>query len=321
MRSWHILNAEPENYSGEAVEILKSVGTVDLSQKTRADLKLALQDVDVLIVRLAFQLTEDIFRAAPNLRVIVTATTGLDHIDLEAAERHGVKVLSLRGEVDFLRSIPATAELTWGLLLALTRNIPAAYSSVLKGEWDRDRFKGHDLAGKRLGILGLGRIGRIVARYGLAFSMKVAAFDPMVQNWVEGVERMKSMGELLQIADILTVHVPLYHDTVGLIGGHELELLPTGAWLINTSRGDIVNVPGLISALESGQLAGVAVDVVSMERSDLLEKSALLQYARTHKNLIITPHIGGASYESMAATEIFMARKLVNYLATLERPL
>ena len=319
MRSWHILNAEPENYSAEAVEILQSVGKVDLSQKTRANLITALQDVDVLIVRLAFQLTEDVFRAAPNLRVIVSATTGLDHIDLEAAERHGVKVLSLRGEVDFLQSIPATAELTWGLLLALTRNIPAAYSSVLNGEWDRDRFKGHDLAGKRLGILGLGRIGRIVARYGLAFGMKVAAFDPTAQNWVVGVERIDSMAGLLQIADVLSVHVPLNSDTVGLIGGREFELLPVGALLINTSRGDIVNEPALILALQSGQLAGAAVDVLSMERSDLFEKSALLQYARTHKNLIITPHIGGASYELMAATEIFMARKLVNYLATLER--
>ena len=319
MRSWHILNAEPENYSAEAVEILQSVGKVDLSQKTKANLITALQDVDVLIVRLAFQLTEDVFRAAPNLRVIVSATTGLDHIDLEAAERHGVKVLSLRGEVDFLQSIPATAELTWGLLLALTRNIPAAHSSVLNGEWDRDRFKGHDLAGKRLGILGLGRIGRIVARYGLAFGMKVAAFDPTSQNWVVGVERIDSMAGLLQIADVLSVHVPLNSDTVGLIGGREFELLPVGALLINTSRGDIVNEPALILALQSGQLAGAAVDVLSMERSDLFEKSALLQYARTHKNLIITPHIGGASYESMAATEIFMARKLVNYLATLER--
>ena len=319
MRSWHILNAEPENYSGEAVEILKSVGTVDLSQKTRANLTAALQDVDVLIVRLAFQLTEDVFKAAPNLRAIVTATTGLDHIDLEAAERHGINVLSLRGEVDFLQSIPATAELTWGLLLTLTRNIPAAFSSVLNGEWERDRFKGHDLAGKRLGILGLGRIGRIVARYGLAFGMKASAFDPTAQNWVDGVERMESLTGLLQVADVLSIHVPLNPDTVGLIGGRELDLLPAGALLINTSRGDIVNEPALITALQSGQLAGAAVDVVSMERIDLLEKSALLQYARAHKNLIITPHIGGASYESMAATEIFMARKLVNYLATLEQ--
>ncbi len=317
MRPWRILNAEPENYSSEAVEILNSVGTVDLSQKTRVNLTAALQDVDVLIVRLAFQITDEVFSAAPNLRAIVTATTGLDHIDLEAAERHGVRVLSLRGEVDFLQSIPATAELTWGLLLALTRNIPAAHSSVLNGEWDRDRFKGHDLAGKRLGILGLGRIGRIVARYGLAFGMQVAAFDTAAPTWVNGVERMTSMAGLLQKTDVLSVHVPLNSDTVGLIGAQELELLPAGAVLINTSRGDIVNEPALIAALESGRLAGAAVDVVTMERSDVLEKSGLLQYAQAHKNLIITPHIGGASYESMAATEIFMARKLVNYLGTL----
>lgn len=316
--TWRILNAEPENYSPQALEILQGVGQVRQAALSRAELLSALAEVDALIVRLAFQVDEEVFAAAPHLRVVVSATTGLDHIDLAAAERHGVRVLSLRGEVDFLRSIPATAELTWGLLLALTRNIPSAFSSVLDGEWQRDRFKGHDLKSKRLGILGLGRIGHMVARYGLAFGMQVYAFDPQPLTWVDGVERVFSMNHLLTQVNVLSIHVPLNPSTTGLIGMEELMLLPPGALLINTSRGDILDESALLQALESGILAGAALDVLSNERSGTLTVSPLVEYARTHSNLLITPHIGGATFESMAITEIFMAQKLREFLKSLE---
>jgi D-3-phosphoglycerate dehydrogenase len=318
MKTWTILNAEPENYSQQALAILQQAGTVQMVAMNRADLLVALAEVDALIVRLAFQVEEEVFAAAPRLRALVSATTGLDHIDLAAAERHGVQVLSLRGEVDFLRSIPATAELTWGLLLALTRKIPGAFSSVLAGQWQRDNFKGHDLAGKRLGILGLGRIGHMVANYGLAFGMQVLAYDPRPLQWVEGVERKGSMNGLLEQSDVLSIHVPLNPNTVGLVDAAELNQLPTNSMLINTSRGDVLDETALLTALESGHLAGAALDVLSHERSRVLEISSLIEYARTHTNLILTPHIGGATYESMAATEIFIAQKLVNFLKSLE---
>lgn len=318
MRKWRILNVEPENYSPQAVEILRQMGEVRLAQPDRTGLLAAVSDVDALIVRLAFQIDEQVIAAAPNLRAVVSATTGLDHIDLAAAERHGVKVLSLRGEEEFLKSIPATAELTWGLLLSLTRNIPAAFDSVLQGSWQRDLYKGHDLAGRRLGILGLGRIGHMVARYGLAFNMQVLAYDPVSSRRMEGVTAVVSMDELLRQSDILSIHVPLNASTIGLIGRRELDLLPDGALLVNTSRGDIVEEKALAAALESGRIAGAALDVLSNERSEALTTSPLIQYARTHSNLILTPHIGGATYESMAATEIFMAKKLVEYLESLE---
>lgn len=318
MRKWRILNVEPENYSPQAVEILRQMGEVRLAQPDRTGLLAAVSDVDALIVRLAFQIDEQVIAAAPNLRAVVSATTGLDHIDLAAAERHGVKVLSLRGEEEFLKSIPATAELTWGLLLSLTRNIPAAFDSVLQGSWQRDLYKGHDLAGRRLGILGLGQIGHMVARYGLAFNMQVLAYDPVSSRRMEGVTAVVSMDELLRQSDILSIHVPFNASTIGLIGRRELDLLPDGALLVNTSRGDIVEEKALAAALESGRIAGAALDVLSNERSEALTTSPLIQYARTHSNLILTPHIGGATYESMAATEIFMAKKLVEYLESLE---
>lgn len=303
-----ILNVEPDEYSDEARLILKQVGGLVEQNMTRSELLARIHEFDILITRLRHQVDAELMDASPKLRVVVSATTGLDHIDTDYAVRKNIAVLSLRGETEFLRSIPATAELTWGLLLALTRNIPSAHTSVLAGEWQRDRFKGHELAGKRLGILGLGRIGEKVARYGLAFGMQVNAYDPRRKDALPGVGMKESMPDLLCETDVLSVHAPLNEETVNLVGASELNLLPRGSWLINTARGAIVDEAALLDALQSGQLAGAALDVLAGERTN--ERQIIIEYARSHSNLLLAPHIGGATYESMRATEIFMANKL-----------
>jgi D-3-phosphoglycerate dehydrogenase len=314
MKKARILIAESENCSPAAVGIYRSMGEVRLAQLNRPELLELVKDFEVLVVRLANQIDEELFASAPNLKAVVSPTTGLDHIDLDAAGRHGVKVLSLQGEVEFLRSIPATAELTWALLLALTRNIPAAFASVAAGEWQRDRFKGHDLAGRKLGILGLGRVGSMVAHYGLAFGMQVSAYDPAPLRWEQGVALAGSMNELFSWSDVLSIHVPLNAETRHLVGGEQLKLLPPNGVLINTSRGEVLDETELLAALEDESLAGAALDVLANERSSALAELPLVHYARTHSNLILTPHIGGATYESMAATEVFMANKLKKWI-------
>lgn len=314
---WNILNVEPDEYSEEARSILKNVGHLLEKNMERAELLARIHEFDALIVRLRHQVDAELLDAAQSLKVIVSAATGLDHIDMECAAQKNIAVLSLRGETEFLRSIPATAELTWGLLLALVRNIPSAHASVLKGEWQRDRFKGHDLAGMRLGIVGLGRIGEKIARYGLAFGMRVMAYDPYRTEMVSGIEMKPSLPELLGISDVLSVHASLNQETLNLIGGKELKMMPNGSWLVNTARGAIVNEPALIEALESGQLAGAALDVLAGERTN--ERQSVIEYARSHPNLLLTPHIGGVTYESMRATEIFMANKLKNHYEALIR--
>ena len=306
-----ILNVEPDEYSEEARSILKGFGQLVEQNMERNELIAHIHEFDVLIVRLRHQVDAELLDAAHGLKVIVSATTGLDHIDIEHASKKNITVLSLRGETAFLRSIPATAELTWGLLLALTRNIPSAHSSVLNGEWLRDRFKGHELAGMRLGIVGIGRIGEKVARYGSAFGMKVMAYDPYRSDAVSGVEMKRSLAELLRESDVVSVHAPLNQETVNLIGANELNMMPHGSWLVNTARGAIVNEPALLEALKSGHLAGTALDVLAGERTN--EMQPLIDYARSHSNLLLTPHIGGATHESMRATEVFMANKLKDY--------
>lgn len=310
-----ILNAEPKGYSPQAREILQGIGQLDEHELSRRELIDWLAPYDVLIVRLRHQVDRELLDAGSRLQAIVTATTGLDHIDLEYARQRGIAVLSLRGETEFLRTVPATAELTWGLLLALVRRIPQAIMRVCEGAWDRDALRGHDLYGQSLGIIGLGRIGEKVARYAQAFEMEVAAFDPYRTGWVDNVGRVETLTELMQQSRVLSIHTPLNDQTKGMIGVPELAQLPRGSILVNTARAAIIVEDALVAALESGHLAGAAVDGIDAERAaDRRGTNPLVRYACTHSNLLITPHIGGATFESMAMTECFMASKLAQWV-------
>jgi len=315
--TYHILNLEPDHYSPVASSILLSLGEVTNGPLTRAQFLQHIDEFDILIVRLGFQIDHEVLDRGSHLKVIVSATTGLDHIDITYAQTRAIAILSLQGEYEFLRSIPATAEHTWALLLALERHVPAAVLSVLEGKWDRDLFRGHDLAGKTLGILGMGRIGEKVAHYGMSFGMRVIAYDPLCVSWPKYVERTTNQKDLLQQSQVFSIHVPLNDETRGMIKTEELHFLPEDALLINTARGEILDERALLVALEQGRIAGAALDVIWNERIETPQRSALLRYAREHDNLLITPHIGGATFESMAATEIFMARKLVMLLNSL----
>ena len=310
-----ILNAEALGYCDEARALLQKLGTLTEGNLSRDELLAQVGGYDVLIVRLAHQVDRVVLAAGTRLKAVVTATTGLDHIDTAYAASRDIAVLSLRGETAFLDSIWATAEHTWAVLLAVLRHIPQAHTSVRAGQWDRDLFRGRELARKRLGIVGLGRVGRKVARYGLAFAMDVAAYSPQSEPWIDGVVQMPSLTTLLERSDVVSIHVPLNDQTVGLIGARALKRLPRGAVLVNTARGGIVDEAALVDALKTGHLAAAALDVIEHERAPRARNTGpLLAYARDHDNLLITPHIAGATHESMADTEVFMARKLAAFL-------
>jgi D-3-phosphoglycerate dehydrogenase len=310
-----ILNAEPQNYSEEARKILCSFAEIEERHLNHKELLSQIKDFHVLIVRLGIHVDQEVMTAGSRLKAIVTATTGLDHIDLDHAKKRGIEVLSLNGETAFLRSISATAEHTWALLLSLMRNIPSAFSSVCAGEWNRDAFRGHELREKRLGLVGLGRIGEKVARMALAFEMDVAAYDPYRHDWPSAVKRFHTLTRLLPDVDIVSLHVPLNGETSGMIGDRELALLHDKAVIVNTARAEIVDEEALLHYLTIGRIAGAAIDVVRYERDRSKRKeNALLSYARANTNLLMTPHIGGATVESMQLTEIFMARKLKTWI-------
>ena len=311
-----ILNIEPRGYSLEAKRILMNCGELIEFEASRKELLDIIGDYDALIVRLGHRIDSTVLKKASKLKVIVTPTTGLDHIDTEYARKKGVKVLSLQGETEFLRSVSATAEHTWALLLALIRRIPWAFSSVLEGKWDRDSFRGTELHGKRLGILGLGRLGIKVAFYGLAFGMKVYFYDPYCKSWPDNIKRCSKLNELLSKSDIFSIHIPLNDKTERLIGYKELSRLPRGALLVNTSRGALLDSAALVELLTSGHLGAAALDVLIREHDfkEHPDNKLVIGYARKHNNLLVTPHLGGATRESMAKTEFFMADKLKNCL-------
>lgn len=310
-----ILVAESRGFSAHAAARLEELGEVTLGDLDRAGLPGAVSDADVLFVRLRNRVDAALLDAAPRLRAVVSPTTGLDHVDLDALEARGVAVLSLRGETDFLRGVTATAEHTWALLLALSRRLPAAAAAARAGEWDRDRFRGHELARKVLGIVGLGRLGSMVARYGAAFGMRVLAFDPYLEPWPERVERAPSLDALLRACDVVSLHVPLNDETRGMVNASALAVLNPGAVLVNTSRGGVVDEAALVEAVRSGRLAGAALDVVAGETAPGgPAASPAVRFAATDDRILLTPHIGGATLESMENTEIFMAEKLARWL-------
>lgn len=313
-----ILNLEPEGYSPKARRILEGFAQVVDGPLPQDDLPGEVGKYDCVILRLGYHMDSCAFRATERLKVIATPTTGLDHIDVREAQERGIAVISLKGETEFLDSVRATSEHTMALILALIRRLPWAFDSVRRGKWDRDRFRGGELFGRTLGIVGLGRVGRHVAGYGQAFGMKVMGHNGGNPACLPGVMEV-SLEELLEESEIITIHVPLSHETEGMLGRREFSLMRPGAILVNTSRGGIVDEGALLEALRTGQLSGAALDVLCGEPR--YEKSwkvlpGLLEYAKYQGNLLITPHIGGATNESMERTEVFIAEKIRGFFAS-----
>ena len=306
-----ILIAEPLDFSPEAVAHLRRIGEVDLRQCDREQLKAAFREYDVVWFRLAHRVDRTFFVQPLRCRILAVPVTGLDHIDLQACAEHNVSVVSLRGEYDFLKDIRATAELTIGLALSLLRRIPAAAADVLAGNWNRDRFRGRELFGKSIGLVGVGRLGQIVARYFRAFDAEVIGFDPRPDFPLEVARRVASLPELLNRSDLVSIHVNYQDSTRHLIGAREFEQFKPGSILVNTSRGGIVDEQALLAALESGRLAGAALDVLDGE-PNITATHPVAQYARSHANVLIVPHIGGNTAESFAKTELFLADRVVS---------
>jgi D-3-phosphoglycerate dehydrogenase len=310
-----ILISESGGFAQEAAALLRQVGDLTLADLDREGLLCAVKEVDILWVRLRHRIDCEVMNAGQRLKIIVTATTGLNHIDLQEAARRGIQVFSLRGEAEFLRDIRATAEHTVALILALLRHIPAAFTHVRHGGWNRDLFKGRELHRKMVGVVGYGRLGRLVARILKSFDMPILAADPYVdEGAVEDGVALVSLAQILREADLVTLHVNLCEQTRGLIGREQFAAMKQGASFVNTSRGELVDERALLDALYTRQLAGAALDVLCDEDSSGMQANQLVAYARAHDNLIITPHIGGCTVESMEKTECFLADRLLTLL-------
>jgi D-3-phosphoglycerate dehydrogenase len=307
MMERRILITESRGFPAAARRRLERHGEVILADLDRAGLEAAVGHAQVLWVRLRHRIDDALLDRTPGLTMIATPTTGLTHIDTAAVERRGIQLVSLRGETEFLKDVRATAEHTIGLILSLLRHIPEAAAHASRGGWDRNLFRGGEIYGKTVGVIGYGRLGRIVARYLRAFDARVLAADPYVFDMEDGVERV-SLEYLLCASDLVTLHVSLSEDTRRFFGPREFGLLKAGSFFINTSRGELVDEAALIEALRGGRLAGAAVDVIADEH---IPGSPMIGLP----NLLVTPHIGGCTVESMQKTEVFLAAKVADLLA------
>jgi D-3-phosphoglycerate dehydrogenase len=303
-----VLLAEPRPLCAAAQAELAGWAELVQGPLERDELLTQVAAADVLWVRFAHRIDAELLAAGTRLRAVVTATTGLNHIDTDAAARLGVPVLSLRGERALLDGVRATAEHTVALLLALLRRLPDAVASTRAGTWEREPFQGREVARRTVGVLGYGRNGRLVARTLRALDANVVTHDPApaaaAQALEDGVE-VAGFDDLLRRAEILIVLVALAPATVGLLGARELALLPRGAVLVNTARGEVLDEDALADALDAGALAGAALDVIADEPAGLAGR-------RIHgrDDVLLTPHIAGWTLESVERTEVFLARRL-----------
>lgn len=251
---------------------------------------------DILIPSLKVNVDNQIIGKAKKLQLIFTPTTGTDHINFMANNKC-IKILSLNDYRGQIESINSTAELAFLLLLSVARKVNSANAQVVKsGLWERNNFLGYELNGKIMGVIGLGRIGQKVAKYGLAFGMDIVYWD-IVEN--KDFRRAKSLNQLLEISDCIMICVSLNESTVHLINSKNVNNIKQGSFLVNTSRGKVIEEEVLCKAMDNGIIFGLGVDVLEYELDDF-QKSPIYIYAKNNpqKNIIITPHIGGATIEA-----------------------
>jgi D-3-phosphoglycerate dehydrogenase len=285
----------------DALTPLSSDPRFNLTVKTGLkgdELRDAIAGADAVLVRSATKITRDSLSRADRLKVIGRAGVGVDTIDVDAATERRIPVLTAPAG-----NTVSAAELTMALLLALARRVPAADRSMRAGEWDRKSFNGVELYGKTLGLVGAGRIGGEVAVRARAFGMRVMVFDPFLnpdRATALGVETA-GLDEILERADVLSVHVPLTDETHGLIGEAQLAKLKPSAFVLNVARGGVVDEDALLKALQNKRLAGAALDVYSMEPLPADHPF------RSLPNVVLTPHLGASTAEAQQNVAIEIA--------------
>lgn len=304
----NILVAETKDFSRSVIEKLHTIGTTTLKDIGQEELPNAFRTYDIFWFRLGFQISNQLLADVNRkVKIIICAVTGLNHIDMEACHNHGVTVLSLKGHSEFLKSVRATAEHTLALTLALMRNLPQAISATQQGIWDREPYKGREILGKTVGIIGAGRLGTIVAKYFSCLGANILLHDS------DSSKSLCTLTELLQQSDIVSLHINYTKANINFIGkAHFLKMKDTAVF-INTARGILVDENSLVDAVETKQIAGCASDVIYDEYN--LYNSPLLALAKRMPNqVLLTPHIGGNTFESFEKTETYMLGLLLNKL-------
>ena len=305
--TYHIL--VPDNVHANAVKVLKAAGdsityTAD-GQITREALLAAVPNADALVIRSAHKIDAEVLHGAPRLKIIARAGVGVDNVDIPLATELGIVVVNTPDG-----NTISTAEHTFGLMLALARHIPQAHASMNVGKWDRKSFSGVELRGKTLGVVGFGRIGRAVAKRALAFEMTVIAHDPYLTTDLAadlGV-KLVSLDELFHTSDFITLHAMLTAENHEMINRESLARMKRGVRIIDAARGALINEADLAEALQSGQVAGAALDVYAEEPPK--PDNPLLHLP----NVVHTPHLAASTEDAQITVSVDAAKLVVDAL-------
>jgi D-3-phosphoglycerate dehydrogenase / 2-oxoglutarate reductase len=291
-----------ERIADAGVELLRESFDVELGLDWDAEeLAARIGEFDGILIRSATRLDRDLIERATGLRVIGRAGTGVDNVDIEAATERGI-VVANAPEANSV----AAAEHTLAVMLALCRNVPQAHASLAGGAWERSRFKGAELYGKTLGVLGFGRIGQLVAQRAMGFDMTVVAYDKFVtaERFRElGAEGLESPDELYERADFISLHLPKTPETVGFIDSEAIAAMREGVRLVNCARGELVDLDALAEGLESGKVAGAALDVFPEE--PFTDHPVL-----GRDDVVVTPHLGASTEEAQDRAGIVTAEQV-----------
>jgi D-3-phosphoglycerate dehydrogenase / 2-oxoglutarate reductase len=292
-----------ERLSGVGIERLREHLEVDvLTDLSPDELGEVIGAYDALVVRSATRVDAALLERAENLKVIGRAGIGLDNVDVDAATKQGVLVVNAPQS-----NVLSAAEHTMALLLAQARNVPQAHNALVGGAWERERWQGVELHGKTLGIVGLGRVGTLVAQRSSAFGMRIIAFDPYIapaRAAQMGVELVETVEEICRRADFITIHLPKTPETVGIIGERELALVRPGVRIVNTARGGLIAEDALVRALEDGLVAGASIDVFEGEPVTDHPLFGL-------PNVVVTPHLGASTAEAQDKVGVAIAEQLL----------
>lgn len=276
-----------------------------------ASVAAGLKQADVFLdASMKVPLSAEMLEAASALKLVVTATTGADHIDSATLKKRGIPLKTLAGQTEVLRNITAAAELTWMLIMACARQMRSAIRHVEEGGWDRQQFPGMMLRGRTVGVVGCGRIGTWVSRYAQGFGMKTIGFDPFLEVFPETIEKV-TLDEVFANADCVALTLTYSEDTKGVVSAAHLNRMREGAIMVNTSRGAIVNEQDLLNGLKQGKPAFLGTDVLEGEPD--IENSPIWQYAKNNDNVIITPHIGGFSPDALKHVLRFTAGRITAF--------
>lgn len=299
---------EPSDFSNKAIKTLNKIGSVSLFDGKQLDQ--FVKDKEVLFVRLHFDINKVLLTKAKKLKYICSPTTGLNHIDTDYCSKQGIDIISLKGETAFLRTIRATPEHTLGLLIALSRNYASAFLNTKNSVWNRDPYKGFEIYNSKIGIIGMGRVGSILTQYLRAMGAQIGYYDINSKIKHDSAKAFKTKSALIRWADTIVLSAN-YDSLQGeIIGSKELELMK-GKTFVNTARAELTDENTLVKLASKGHFKALALDVIREEQSSQKNLQNILK-ATQKFNIIVTPHIGGATYTSMERTEEFITKKLVS---------